>query len=111
MILLLNRYINDPFTLFIMSILLFSFLEYFTSYFMEKIFKIRWWDYSRRKFNINGRICLEGLLVFGLAGCAFTYVIAPILDNLYSKIKPKIVSILCVVLISLYLSTFNEHTL
>ena len=70
---------------------------------MEKIFKIRWWDYSRRKFNINGRICLEGLLVFGLAGCAFTYVIAPILDNLYSKIKPKIASILCVVLISLYL--------
>ena len=104
MILLLNGYINDPFTLFIMSILLFSFLEYFTSYFMEKIFKIRWWDYSRRKFNINGRICLEGLLVFGLAGCAFTYVIAPILDNLYSKIKPKVASILCVVLISLYLA-------
>ena len=28
----------------------------------------------------------------------------PILDNLYSKIKPKIASILCVVLISLYLT-------
>ena len=58
MIILLNRYINDPPTLFIMSILLFSVLEYSTSYFMEKIFKIRWWDYTRRKFNINGRICL-----------------------------------------------------
>ena len=77
MILLLNRYINDPFTLFIMSILLFSFLEYFTSYFMEKIFKIRWWDYSRRKFNINGRICLETMIPFGLGGMLIMYIVNP----------------------------------
>ena len=77
MILLLNRYIKDPFTLFIMSILLFSFLEYFTSYFMEKIFKIRWWDYSRRKFNINGRICLETMIPFGLGGMLIMYIVNP----------------------------------
>ena len=86
MILLLNRYINDPFTLFIMSILLFSFLEYFTSYFMEKIFKIRWWDYSRRKFNINGRICLETMIPFGCGGMLIMYVVNPFFLKLLSHI-------------------------
>ncbi len=33
---------------------------------MEKIFNARWWDYSKNKFNINGRICLETLIPFGI---------------------------------------------
>ena len=53
MILLLIKYQSDPLLLFTMSIVICSILEYFTSYIMEKVFKARWWDYSRRKFNIN----------------------------------------------------------
>ena len=33
---------------------------------MEKLFKARWWDYSDKKFNIGGRVCLLGAVVFGL---------------------------------------------
>lgn len=40
-------------------------LEYITSYVLEKLFHARWWDYTPRKFNIRGRICLAGFLVFG----------------------------------------------
>ena len=68
MTILLNRYLNDPATLFIMIILCCSLLEYFTSYFLEKIFHTRWWDYSGYRFNINGRICLETMVPFGLFG-------------------------------------------
>lgn len=32
---------------------------------MEKLFHARWWDYSSRKFNINGRVCLIGAFAFG----------------------------------------------
>ena len=56
MTLLLNNYLNNIFTLFIMNILICSVLEYFTSYILEVIFKARWWDYSNKKFNINGPI-------------------------------------------------------
>ena len=59
MITLLNKYFNDPLIVFILSAIIASVLEYFTSYIMEKIFNARWWDYSDRKLNINGRICLE----------------------------------------------------
>ena len=32
---------------------------------LEKLFHARWWDYTPRKFNIRGRICLAGFVVFG----------------------------------------------
>ena len=103
-LILLKKFRNKPVLLFISAFILCGVLEYSTAWYLETFKHLRYWDYTGYFLNINGRICLEGLLVFGLAGCAFTYVIAPILDNLYSKIKPKIASILCVVLISLYLA-------
>ena len=79
MILTLSRYKDNPLTLFIYAIFICSLLEYFTSYFMEKIFKARWWDYSQRKFNINGRICLGTIIPFGLLGLFIMYVSNPFL--------------------------------
>lgn len=74
---LLEKYINDVITLFIMAILVCGILEYTTSYLMEKIFKARWWDYSQNKFNINGRVCLETIIPFGLLGLLIMYVTNP----------------------------------
>ena len=104
MIILLNRYINDPPTLFIMSILLFSVLEYSTSYFMEKIFKIRWWDYTRRKFNINGRVCLENSIWFGLLGALLIYIVNPFLSNVIAMISDKVLIILGSVLLVIFIT-------
>ena len=52
--------------------------------------------------NINGRVCLEGLLVFGLAGVLMTYFIAPFVDNLFKKIPNKAKTVICIVLIILF---------
>ena len=74
---LLSKYANDIPILFFMSMLICGTLEYFTSYIMEKVFKARWWDYSKRKFNINGRICLETLIPFGIAGVVLVKYVNP----------------------------------
>lgn len=74
---LLKRYYNDPFTLFIMAVLLCSILEYSTSYILEKLFQTRWWDYTHYRFSINGRICLETMIPFGLFGLFIMYVFNP----------------------------------
>ena len=86
---LLKRYIDDPIVLFVMAIVICGILEYLTSYLMEKIFKARWWDYSQKKFNLNGRICLETIVPFGLLGLLIMYVLNPFL---LSKIEliPKV---------------------
>lgn len=57
---------------FIGGILITSTLEYFTSWIMEKLFHARWWDYSKHKFNINGRVCLLNSTLFGIL-CLFLY--------------------------------------
>lgn len=103
-IILLNKYTNDPLVLFIMAIVICSILEYFTSYFMEKLFKARWWDYSRRKFNINGRICLETMIPFGLLGCLIMYFVNPFFVSIYSKIPSNILIIISSILFTIFLT-------
>lgn len=96
--LLLKRYQNDWFTLFIMAMLISSILEYATSYFLEKIFKTRWWDYSSYRFNINGRVCLETIIPFGLFGLFIIYISNPILLNAIQKIPNAILYIITLTL-------------
>ncbi len=82
----LYRYQNDIVALFIMGAVVCSFVEYFTSLIMEKLFKIRWWDYSHMKLNLNGRICLSNSVLFGLGGILIMKVINPFYMRFLSSI-------------------------
>ena len=95
---LLKRYMEDPLVLFVMSTIICSIIEYLTSYFMEKKYHARWWDYSNKKFNINGRICLETLIPFGILGVTIMYGTNPILFKLYNQIPQLVINILTAIL-------------
>lgn len=83
----------------ILGILLTSLLEYITSYVMELIFHMRWWDYSKRKFNINGRVCLRNSLMFGALVIIVMYLIHPLILNLLDIIGLNLIRILNIILI------------
>ena len=102
-ILTLGRYLNDPVVLFVMSIFICSILEYFTSWLMEKLFKARWWDYSHKKFNLNGRVCLSNVIGFGLGSLIIMYLVQPILMKVIKFINPVVLSILFWLFITLFL--------
>jgi len=101
--LLLNKYTNDPLVFFVMSVVLCSILEYFTGYIMEKMFKARWWDYSNKKYNINGRICLENLLAFGIMGMIVIYGVNPFIIFVLSKINVVVINVIAGILLVLLL--------
>ena len=103
MILTLSRYKDNPLTLFICAIFICSLLEYFTSYFMEKIFKARWWDYSTKRFNLNGRICAETMIPFGILGTLVICVINPIFEYLLNLFNFETIKITAVVLFIIYI--------
>lgn len=84
---LLLGHIQNPIALFFLGVVVTCSLEYLTSYLMEKLFHTRWWDYSERKFNINGRVCLLGAVVFGLFSVALIKVIHPIVVY-YTELLP-----------------------
>lgn len=100
--LLLSRYASDPIILAIASMLLCSILEYFASYILEKLFKTRWWDYSQEKYNINGRICLEMAVPFGLLGLGVVYLLFPGALYLLSQIDYTVVYIIAGCLVTLF---------
>ena len=100
---LLNKYTNDIPALFFLSTLICGTLEYATSYFMEKWFNARWWDYSKNKFNINGRVCLETLIPFGIAGTTILCLINPFLVNIYSFLPEIALKIIAYTLSLIYL--------
>ena len=80
-------------------------LEYMTSLIMEiATGGMKWWDYSGYFLNLHGRICAEGLLVFGIGGLAIAYVIAPIVDDIVSKISEKKLRIICIVLLAVFIA-------
>ena len=83
LIVLLDRFKFNIILLFLMSIILCSILEYSTSFIMEKLFKARWWDYSGRRFNLNGRICAETMIPFGILGVCVVYILNPIFSNIF----------------------------
>ena len=96
--LLLQKYADDVVVTFFLSVIICGTLEYLTSYIMEKIFKARWWDYSQRKFNINGRICLETMIPFGCGGMLIMYVVNPFFLKLLSHIPSTALTIISIVL-------------
>ena len=102
-LLLLKRYRDKPWLLFILAFTLCGIVEYGTSMYLEYVKHLKYWDYSGYFLNINGRICLEGLILFGLGGFGFTYIFAPLLDTVYKKIPKYIKIAMCTILVSCYL--------
>ena len=111
MILYLTQYKDNLVTVFLLSMFICCFLEYVTSYLMEKIFKARWWDYSDMKYNLNGRICGENALLFGLGGIVIIYITNPFITKIISLFDSKVTITLSIILFIVFLvdaiSSFN----
>lgn len=103
MIFLLNKYLSDPIVLFVMATLICSIIEYITSYIMEKLFKVRWWDYSHMKFNINGRICLSNSILFGFLGLFLMYIVNPFFNKILLMISKTILIIISVIILVIFI--------
>ena len=102
MIRLLTRFIDTPLALFILAIAIFMTLEYFTSYIMEKLFNARWWDYSNYKYNLNGRICLETTIPFGIGGMIVMYIVNPFITSLLDKVSSNTIIIIGIILLVIF---------
>jgi uncharacterized membrane protein len=101
--LLLHNYTNNILVLFILTMFTCSLLEYITSFLMEKIFKLRWWDYSQMKFNINGRICLETMTPFSILGVLAIKFATPFFITNINKLSEKTILIISIILITLFI--------
>lgn len=101
--LFLNGFENRPIILFFIAIIVLTFWEYIVGVMLEKMFKTKYWDYSKQKFNFQGRICLTNSICWGILGVLFVKYIHPFIQFLILKVDTSllhyIVSIISIVVI------------
>ena len=73
-----------------------------------EIFKnLHYWDYTGSFLNINGRICLEGTLFFGVGGCLCLYIIAPVIEKGLQHLTKRVKYALCIMLGIIFSADFT----
>lgn len=102
-LLLLKKYKDNPVKVFFLSMAMCGVIEYSISWIGELIYHIRWWDYTGYLFNINGRVCLEGLLVFGFACTINIFWVTPLLLKFFHRFSDKKLKIIAGTLMSVFI--------
>lgn len=112
MILTLQKYKDDIIALFIMSMVVCLTIEYLCSLIAEKIFKLRWWNYSDKLFNINGRICLQNGILFGIGGVLIVKYVNTWIENLILLLPNSLMVTLSIILTIIFVSDtiLSVHT-
>ncbi|MBR5046710.1 MAG: putative ABC transporter permease, partial [Eubacterium sp.] len=104
-LLLLYRFREKPWLEFTLAVILSGAVEYFTSWELQMSHDgTQWWNYDNYFLNLNGRVCAEGLLVFGLGGIAVVYLLAPMIDNQVSRINRRVLASICICLLAIYIT-------
>ena len=93
-------------TTFAVSFLLCGFLEYMTSYVLEKRFHARWWDYSQKPMNLHGRVWIGNLILFGLGGVVIVDLINPLLLRLSEHMSFRLRETLVIVLSCIFAADY-----
>lgn len=103
---LLKKTRKNPIITFFLSITICLTIEYFTGWYLEATRGVKYWDYSDMPFNLHGRICLYGGLVFGLGCIMMIYFIGPFLYTILSKFKSKPKWIVAIILGVIFITDF-----
>ena len=99
MIVALQKFKKNNYTLFLGGFIVGSIVEYVISWIGEMIFHIIWWDYSTMPFNLNGRICLWFSLFWGILGIYLMSHLQPKMDHFLDKFSPKILKTVTIILV------------
>ncbi len=79
---------SNLFFVFAAGVLFCSAIELFAGWLLDKLFHMRWWDYSKEPFNLGGYICLRFSLLWGI-GCVIVIDMIYPLVNRISSIGPS----------------------
>lgn len=85
---------GNLFFLFLGGMIISSFLEYVTGAVLEKVFHRKWWDYSDKKYHLNGHVCLEFAAAWGICAVVMMKFTNPLILFLVGLIPPMVGKIL-----------------
>lgn len=104
LIMLLYKYRNKPWLIFVLSFFVTGILEYICGVILLKFFKMRLWDYTGYFLDIGGHVCFLSALCFGIGGLLITYLIYPTIKKIYNKVNKIVLKIILGSISSLFLT-------
>ena len=82
---------NNLFLVWLLGMIAATALEYVTGDVMERLFKVRYWDYSKKRFNLNGHICLTSSIAWGFFSILLVRFIHPPIGRLLTRVPAFLV--------------------
>ena len=95
----INSIILKIIVIFSISLLVLSFIEYMGAIILRYLFKTEMWNYSNRKYNYRGYVCLNNSIVWGILGVIYATMLKCLLDSEICRINPIITNIFMVIII------------
>jgi uncharacterized membrane protein len=71
--------------LFFSCFIILTLIELLGGLFIEKIFGVSFWDYTKYRFNVGKYICLEISLLWVVASMFFVFILRPVIDYIIDK--------------------------
>ena len=111
-LLILGEYVSRPWAVFLVGVALPTAIELVTGWILERFFHNKWWDYSSRRFNLKGYICLEFSILWGVSVLFAVEVVHPAavwFVGLFSEFWGTLLIALCsALLLADLVITFSE---
>ena len=83
---------------FLLGMLAATALEYFTGAAMERLFHVRYWDYSNQKLNFHGYICISSSLCWGCFSILLVRAVHVPVEAAVLKLPPAVAEAIAFVL-------------
>ncbi len=81
-------------------------LEYVTGYVMERLFRVRYWDYTGKFLNINGYICLSSVLCWGMMTLLVVDVIHVRIEHVVMLLSTQMVDLIVLIATPFFTADF-----
>ncbi len=101
---------DNPFLVYISGVIAATILEYITGYVMERLFKIKYWDYSNQKFHLHGYICLSSSIAWGFLTILMTEVIHEPIEAWILQMNPYLNGTLLTVITIIFVTDVIQST-
>ena len=100
---LLAPFYDNLLILFLLGMLLCTIVELIGGWALDKMFHMRWWDYSNNRFNIGGYVCLLYSLMWGVGVTAVLKLVNPVIFKCIDALPFKVGVVIMVILCAIYM--------
>lgn len=100
----INNLVFNIILVYVSGVVICSIIEYFIGFILEKVFKMKLWDYSNYPLNLHGRIWLGYSLGWGIMSLLLVYVVNPFTKRILSFLPQNIRAIVAIILFVVFIT-------